>query len=346
VAACLGTAVALAGGEAAARLVPKRPVKSEFELYAPHHHIGYRIVPYAPSMRFRGPHNSLGLRGRDLTPAPRPEWIRIACVGGSTTYGTQNEEAECWPRQLEGILRRQYAKTEVINAGVPAYNSADCLQLTRGVVLPLKPHLVIFYLGPNDVIPRYHAGYRADYAHHRRTWEAPRAWGASSPSALIRWIGNAWTPVPDGLVLVSLTSHKAPGGHALEQSTFGVSDASAFARNVRTLVATTQGSGARVLLLTHGCDPRRLGVDFGLRERFYERGLREHADAVRSVAAATGTPIADLARDFDSQDAFADATHHNDLGARRMASDVAVAIRRNTLMRPRTRCRPIDRGSP
>jgi lysophospholipase L1-like esterase len=154
---------------------------------------------------------------------------------------------------------------------------------------------------------------------------------------VIRWIGNTLTPIPDGIALVTLTSHRSPGGHALEQRTFDESNASAFARNVRTLVATAQGAGARVLLLTHGCDHRRLGVDFGPREKFYERGLREHADAVRSAAAATGTPLADLAREFDSQGAFADATHLNDLGARRMATDVAAAIRRNALMRPRPR---------
>lgn len=332
--AASGLVLALAAAEITVRAVPSSRPASEVDIYAPHHHSCYRVAPHAPTLNLRGPHNALGLRGPEITPRPEPGWARIVCVGGSTTYGTRNEEPQCWPRQLEVYLRATRPKTEVVNAGIPAFNSAENLQFLREVVLPLEPHLVVLYLGANDVIPRWVPQFRSDYAHLRRTWERPSRWGEASASALVRRLGRAISPAPAIGSLRQLTSNPYPEVESAERQAFSNTRATAFERNARSMVDAIQGAGIRVLLLTQTYEPNLLPRDMGYRGEFYRRGLEEHATALREIAAATGGPFYDIQKEFDREGAFDDFVHHSDLGARRMALKVGRCILERGLLPP------------
>lgn len=349
-----GIAIALVAGEIASRIllnsrrnewiekwITKRPV-TEIDIYSPNHHICYKLAPNAPSMAMRGPHNSLGFRGPEPVEKSK-DWIRIVCLGGSTTYGTRNaNESECWPRRLEAILREQHPKIEVINAGVPAYTSAESLQSFREEILPLKPDIVIFYGGYNDVMPRFCPSFRSDYGHYRKAWvqtplEAPAPF---SGLALLAIFQKRLYNNPAPVLLRQLVGREHNETEQIETQAFDSSSPAAFRRNVRTIADTARGSGMHVLLATQSLYPPLLFVDFVQpRARFFETGMREHAEAMRAVAKETNTPLADLESIIKDRAAFDDVVHHTALGADLFARAIAREIVANALLDPRVKPR-------
>lgn len=87
---------------------------------------------------------------------PRVGVIRIVCLGDSSTFGMNVEEADTYPRQLAALLdEAQPGRFEVMNLGVPGYTSRQGLELLRREVLGLQPDVVTFAFGfrVNSFIP-------------------------------------------------------------------------------------------------------------------------------------------------------------------------------------------------
>jgi len=97
-------------------------------------------------------HNSAGFRGREASPQKLPGLWRIAVLGDSVTYGLHVAADEAYPRVLESLLEASGAgRVEVLNFGVPGYNSFQEYTLLKNRVLPLKPDLVVLTFTPDDV---------------------------------------------------------------------------------------------------------------------------------------------------------------------------------------------------
>ena len=81
---------------------------------------------------------------------------RIMCLGESTTAGGE----DMWPALLEKILARRYpaARFNVINKGVPGYNTSEIMQELEGNLNEVRPDLVIAMMGMNDDSVRYYEG--------------------------------------------------------------------------------------------------------------------------------------------------------------------------------------------
>lgn len=109
---------------------------------------GYEVRGRDRSLRI----NSLGYRGAEFARTRPVGTIRIVCIGGSTTFCGEVDDDATWPHQLGELLRPQFPGliVEVINAGVPGYNAADCRRVL-GRVLDLQPDLVIFYEANNQM---------------------------------------------------------------------------------------------------------------------------------------------------------------------------------------------------
>lgn len=117
-------------------------------------------------------HNSLGFRGSEIDVSINK--FRIACLGGSTTYGWTVKDPEyTYPRLMEKQLRAAGNNIEVINAGLPMGTSAEILTTFHFRVLPLKPRLVILHTGLNDVFPILMPDYKPDYTHDRHALAIP-----------------------------------------------------------------------------------------------------------------------------------------------------------------------------
>ena len=92
--------------------------------------------------------NRWGFRGRDIPKEKPANTLRIAALGGSTTFGLEAGSDEAvWVARLAEILEERVGagRYDSINAGVPGYSLEACtLQLTQRV-LPLNPDIVIVY---------------------------------------------------------------------------------------------------------------------------------------------------------------------------------------------------------
>jgi len=97
-----------------------------------------------PSEDPDNPVNSLGMRGKEFLPVST-EAIRIACLGGSTTYGTDLDHSETYPVLLQQKLNRTYGKGsyEVMNFGQPGMDLHHINALTKDTVLALKPDITL-----------------------------------------------------------------------------------------------------------------------------------------------------------------------------------------------------------
>lgn len=95
--------------------------------------------------------NRLGFRGPEVDPKPRPGVYRILMLGDSVLFGTVLNEgerlSEVAAAELNGARPGQY---EVINAGVPGFDTmAEDRQLAR-VGLGLEPQAVVVVFSLND----------------------------------------------------------------------------------------------------------------------------------------------------------------------------------------------------
>ncbi|PQO25381.1 lipase [Blastopirellula marina] len=101
--------------------------------------------------------NSLGFRGPEIKVAKTPGTQRIVVMGGSSVFGYVVPGKDSASGQLGAILSQQLQQAgcdqpvEVINAGVPSFTLAQCLGRFKTQVAPLKPDIVVLYLGWNDI---------------------------------------------------------------------------------------------------------------------------------------------------------------------------------------------------
>jgi len=91
-------------------------------------------------------------------PALTPQPLTIVAVGSSSTEGTaSNDKSKIYPAALQTSLARLWpqADVKVINKGKGGETMSATIARFETDVLPLKPSLVVWQLGVNDVL-RFH----------------------------------------------------------------------------------------------------------------------------------------------------------------------------------------------
>jgi lysophospholipase L1-like esterase len=126
--------------------------------------------------------NALGFRGGEVE-TPKPEGrLRIVVMGDSLTFGNGVGDDETYPAQLaRGLGEAGSRNIEVINAGVPAYDTWQQALLLEEVVVSLEPDLVVLGFYENDIAQRP----RAVRPIVNEEGEAPR-------TGLGAWLGDRW----------------------------------------------------------------------------------------------------------------------------------------------------------
>jgi lysophospholipase L1-like esterase len=104
------------------------------------------------------PLNQAGFRGREFTPKPAGVY-RVLALGDSTTFGIVTENGFAYietpyAERLEQRVAERVGpgKVEVLNAGVPGYNSFMGVMLLRGKLRGLHPDLITVRYGWNDFL--------------------------------------------------------------------------------------------------------------------------------------------------------------------------------------------------
>lgn len=118
----------------------------------------FELVPNGvkPVQGFPAKINSVGMRCHEPLPAGAPGAYRIAAVGDSVTFGYGVDQQSAWPAVLEEELNGKPwdaanpGRFEVLNFGVPGYNTVQEAAVVHYKVMPLRPRLIILAYVLND----------------------------------------------------------------------------------------------------------------------------------------------------------------------------------------------------
>jgi lysophospholipase L1-like esterase len=250
-----------------------------------------------------GPLNSEGFRGDEWGAKP-PGVYRILALGDSCTFGLIAREnlgfvKQPYPIKLQRLVERRVGsgRVEVLNAGVPVYNSFHGVMLLRSRLRDLDPDLITVRYGWNDLLlsakgeaealfrePESALGrFLQDAALRTRLYPFARRL-AMELRALRR-------PVADQAI-------SAFGGQTTWEPTIPLER---YEHNLRRIVDIARSRGAEVWLLTSPGNPapseeaaermsatNRLGIDELM--RIHEL----YNEAVRRVGRETGALVVDM----------------------------------------------------
>jgi lysophospholipase L1-like esterase len=180
--------------------------------------------------------NSLGLRSPEISHEKKQGEIRIAIIGASSVMGTytrNNEDMISY--RLEEYLASAFPKKEinVINAGIAGYGLTDQRQLLERLVQPMKPDLLIWYSGFNDI---------SGYCHK------PRSKNTTT--------GLPKLKLPSWLLSIELVTKNSVGLRTVKAGKQGMLDpstldVSGYLKRVNAFLSSVQSLGVPVLTVTN-----------------------------------------------------------------------------------------------
>lgn len=98
--------------------------------------------------------NSFGFRSPEITVDKPPGRVRIAFLGGSTTYCAEvSSNQMTWPHLVWKALHERWPELDLdyINAGVPGYTTRALLPALEKRVARFKPDIIVIYEATNDL---------------------------------------------------------------------------------------------------------------------------------------------------------------------------------------------------
>jgi len=277
--------------------------------------------------------NSYGFRSPPITIEKPVGRLRIAFLGGSTTYCAEvSSNAMTWPALVVTALRRHWPRLDVdyINAGVPGYTAADSLRRLKLQLARFAPDIIVIYQSTNDLEANaYRQAHRQGLA-------------ARHQEQTIGWLGRhsllAYL-VEKNLEVMSL-QRRATADTGKLRLDMPRLDA-AFRHDYTRLVAASQHIGRIVVTVTfaprlrrsQSPTERKAAAATALYYMPYMTiadllaGYEQYNTVIREVAAATG---AVLVGDEDAIPAdarhYTDSVHFTDAGSMAMAQRVARAL--------------------
>ena len=93
-------------------------------------------------------HNENGLRGRNYNEELQHNEVKIAAIGGSTTYGVGVNNYETWPHILDSITGKD---TVVYNLGIPGHSTVENLITAALQLDEVNPDIILLHVGLNDL---------------------------------------------------------------------------------------------------------------------------------------------------------------------------------------------------
>ena len=292
--------------------------------WTPHPYLDYYPTPnYKKGLTS---HNSLGYRNEEFSAEKPSNVYRIVALGGSSTYDVRIEDnAKTFTAQLEKLLTEKYGykNVQVINAGVPGYNSWEMLINLEFRVLDLDPDLIIIYEGTNDVHARLvvPSTYRGDNSGRRSQWMIPPVplWEHSALLRIISRMMNFTRQVSVDDFVSPPTYLSWPFESRLDEDGLDPTKILEenppiyFQRNLENMIAVANEQGVEVLFSTWAYSPYL--NDYASKE-YYQQGFQENNEVVKEVATSHHIPLFDFASVMPQDTKYwADGRHVNEAGA-------------------------------
>jgi len=310
-------------------------------------YLPYRVRPQEAGSSYSNPK---GYRGKDFSWNKPPGTVRVACLGGSTTWeGTYPETLE---RLLNAASRKASAAGptyEVLNFGAEAWTSAEIMinYVVRGQ--HADPDCLIFYEAVNDVVAASHprgVQPEPDYSHWRTRLKPPPspAWMTVVPLTLdhlawvrvVRYLDYRRQAVDTWLT--AMRRYEFRGDQEFQGT-------ETFRRNVESLVAVALARGTTVFLVTQVHSPewsRKIcGNDNGIqRAAAMNETLREIARRHGSTGKVFLIDAAAQAERLGLYGAMHDWCHFSPAGYAALAELIAAEILRRVGVGPPSSDRP------
>jgi lysophospholipase L1-like esterase len=292
--------------------------------WTPHPYLNYYPTPnYRKGETF---HNSLGYRNHDFSLEKPSGVYRIVALGGSTTYDTGVKDNEkTFTAQLERLLKEKYnyQTVEVINAGVPGYNSWEMLINLEFRVLDLKPDLVIIYENTNDLHTRLvePSAYRGDNLGRRQQWRVPAValWERSALLRILSRMTNYSRQVSVDDFVSAPTYLSWPYEFRLSENELEPAQIlkqnppQYFQRNLENMIAIAKEHDLKIMFATWAYSPY---LNDYASKPYYQEGFRENNEVVKEVANSHRIPLFDYAEVMPQDRKYwADGRHVNEAGA-------------------------------
>lgn len=297
------------------RVVDNRPMR-----FFPHPYLNYIGTPNYKSADGLNMHNAQGFRGPDVE-MPKPEGrIRIAILGGSTTYESFVKDwKEDFARQLQRELHQMDPKmdVEVINAGLPGWDSWEDLVNLEFRLIDYDLDLIIPYEGTNEVHVRLVRpdAYKADNSGNKKQWDRKICLDISCLKIVQTITGFDTTSfnitAPTAALFPSTNEYNSVLGmtpmEALDKN-----PPIYFERNLRNIIAVARENNIDVLLATWAWSNQK---DDYASSSHYERGFREQNDMIKKVAEMKNLPVYDFASEIPMDAKYwGDGRHNNQEG--------------------------------
>jgi len=286
--------------------------------------------------------NSLGFRG-EVPPPNFQDYLTIITIGGSTTECFYLSDGRTWPDLLGQKLSREFNRVWVNNAGLDGATTYRHLILMEDYVVTLRPKVVLFLIGINDVgAGNLEAAATPPEHYLRRRWRA--LLNRSEVYALGQNLSRYFMAQNRGLHHTQVDLKKAgtldlpSGAESRMLQDYEADSRPFFAARLEKLVKVCRDHGIEPVLITQptlygpGVDPVtgvdlsaiKVGDDNG-RSRFQVIDL--YNGVTRQVAQTNGVLLIDLARDLPRDSAFYyDFLHYTEPGADAVAGIVALRL--------------------
>ncbi|MFT5734486.1 MAG: lysophospholipase L1-like esterase [Planctomycetota bacterium] len=338
-------------------LAPEYVTSQATRKFEPHPYLIMTPKPgaYGMGTSHEKTHSASGFRGAEI-PLQKPEGgLRIACLGGSSTYGTgPSKDAFTWPARLREILAAESPErpVDVLNGGVPSWNSFESLENLAFRVLPYAPDIVLIYLATNDAECAMWPDPTFDNRHYRVSWPTYRpspiepileksilylTWRKYATDYLSQRadLGNVSKVVPGGEVGASLRQLQVPP-EMQNPSDIGFIN---FQRNLVSIIAIAQTHGATPVLITQAMYSKDPTSDHLTHGRTRIAAQARMTEVVRAVAKDRSVPLVEMKSALEEaaarqvaekgqQTLFVDDVHLTDEGTAFLANRLAAELKR------------------
>lgn len=279
--------------------------------------------------------NSLGFRSPELEVRKPSGVVRLAFLGGSTTYCAEVSGNEMtWPHLVWQSLNAALpeSKFDYVNAGVPGYGIEKILRSLQIRVRTLAPDVIVIYEATNDL-----SSDSRELAIQQRLVHSGSAFGETWPSKY----SLMWFLLEKNLAIWrrQAAAHEPVGKLAYDPRELS----RGFERRLTDLVRAGKEMAPVVALasfsprLRRG-DPRDTQRESAITALYYMpymtidgliSGYEEYNRVIREVAAHTGALyIGDEDRIPPDRAHYTDSVHFTDAGSRAMAVRVTEALLR------------------
>jgi lysophospholipase L1-like esterase len=190
-------------------------------------------------------------------PAGSTNSIRVALVGGSTTFGVGITDKASWPTRLQELLGVGYSVT---NYGVPGYSTAEGIVQLALLVPEIHPDIVVLYEGWNDIRNYHGVETGPDYYSHGMSQYTTLKLASPHYENLLTKLQDISAICRLAVALSKKPVFQIGSGNAQGEQIFGTPDPfidRIYLRNLRTMKVLTRQMPAYALFVPQVLDLSR-----------------------------------------------------------------------------------------